>query len=210
MPSVPDSSSDFSLLDYGKAYIKNTRNKPGNVFLAVIHRIDRPVSGLVCFARTSKAASRLSRQIRMMSVKKHYLACVGDRPRGVSGTVKTFLKKNRKRNVVYVVRSGSPEAREAVTMWRLIGERDGVFLLHLQPITGRAHQLRVHLSRVLCCPIIGDVKYGADQGILGGKGLALHSWRLEIDHPTRGCRMEFSDELPELTPFSLFKEIVSL
>jgi len=207
MPVVPDSSGDYSLLDWGKDYIKNTCNKPGNVFLAVVHRIDRPVSGLVCFARTSKAASRLSHQLRRQSIKKRYLACVDKRPGQPSGTIETFLKKNHKTNVVSVVNEKNHGAKKAITRWQLVGESRGLFLLYLEPVTGRPHQLRVQLSRVLGCPILGDIKYGSREKILGGHGLALHSWRLGITHPTRKEQMEFCTSLPGYYPFSLFRDM---
>ncbi len=207
MPVVPDSSKDYSLLDWGKNYIKATCKKTGNVFLAVIHRIDRPVSGLVCFARTSKAASRLSHQLRKRSIRKRYLACVRERPGQVSGTIETFLKKNPRTNVVSVVNEKAHGAKKAITIWQMIGESRGLFLLCLEPVTGRPHQLRVQLSRVLGCPILGDVKYGSREKILGGRGLALHSWSLEIEHPTKKESMEFYAPLPDYYPFSLFKDM---
>ena len=206
MPVVPDSSKDYSLLDWGKNYIKTTCKKPGNVFLAVVHRIDRPVSGLVCFARTSKAASRLSHQLRKRSIKKHYLACVDKRPGQLSGIIETFLKKNHRTNVVSVVTEKTPGAKKAITRWKIVSESRGLFLLCLEPVTGRAHQLRVQLSKVLDCPILGDVKYGSRKKILGGRGLALHSWRLEIEHPTKKEPLEFYAPLPGYHPFSLFKD----
>ncbi len=207
MLAVPDSSGDYSLLEWGKNYIKTACKKPGNVFLAVIHRIDRPVSGLVCFARTSKAASRLSDQLRKRSIRKRYLACVAKRPGQMSGTIETFLKKNQRTNVVSVVNEKTPGAKKAITRWEMVGESRGLFLLCLEPLTGRPHQLRVQLSKVLGCPILGDIKYGSREKIFGGRGLALHSWRLGITHPTRKEPMEFCASLPGYYPFFLFRDM---
>ena len=203
MPVVPDASRDFSLLDWGKDYLRKTRNKPGNVFLAVIHRIDRPVSGLVCFAVTSKAASRLSEQMRGRRIRKEYLAISGRIPDRDSGTLKNYLIKDRRRNVVTSVAEGQSGARLAVTRWELKRQRGPFSLFGLKPVTGRSHQLRVHMSG-LGCPIFGDVKYGSSERFLDGRGIALHSWKLTLLHPTKRQQMQFCSHPPELFPYSIF------
>lgn len=203
MPVVPDASSDFSLLDWGKDYLSETRNKPGNVFLAVIHRIDRPVSGLVCFAVTSKAASRLSEQMRDRRIRKEYLAISSVRPHTGSGIIENYLFKNRKRNVVVEVPHGRHGSRFAVTRWELKESRKPFCLFALEPLTGRSHQLRVHMAG-LGCPIFGDVKYGSRERFLKGRGIALHSWRLTLFHPTKKEQVRLCSHVPELFPYSFF------
>ncbi len=205
MAVVPDASGDFSLLDWGKRYLKRTRNKPGNVFLAVVHRIDRPVSGLVCFAITSKAASRLSKQLREHRMSKEYLAISANRPDKHSGIIESYLLKDRRKNLVSVVPPGRPRAKRALTRWELISCRKGLCLFLLEPVTGRSHQLRVHMTS-LGCPIFGDKKYGSRRRFLNGRGIALHSYRLVLFHPTRGEAMEFRSPLPQYFPYPLFEQ----
>ncbi len=207
MPTVPDASGDISLLDLGKRYLKITRKKPGNCFLAVVHRLDRPVSGLICFAITSKAARRLSKELREGRFEKSYF-CVTDHASPVlskkrKGIIKTFLKKDRKRNVSRISRKGEKGAKLAITQWELKGERDGLFLYALRPITGRAHQLRVHMAKVLKAPILGDLKYGSTKKVLSGRAIALHAKRLKFSHPTRREVMVFTAPLPDYFPFGI-------
>ncbi len=180
MPMVPDRSGDLSLLDMGKEYIRRTKGKKGRVFLAVVHRIDRPVSGVVCFARTSKAASRLSAQLRERRFAKAYLAMVEGRPRKAHGIIDLPLKKDRRRNLVSV--DTGPSAKPAVTCWERLYSTDQRSLLLLVPVTGRSHQLRVHCA-AMGHPLVGDVKYGGrrETGMEGW--IALHSLNLSLAHP---------------------------
>ncbi len=205
MPVVPDSSCDYSLLDWGKDYIKKTKNKPGNVFLAVIHRIDRPVSGLVLFARTSKAASRLSDQMRKHLISKRYLAVVSGCPESDGDTIETFIKKDRKRNRVTITHCDTKGAKRAITRWTVLSKRQYNSLLCLEPVTGRPHQLRVHMAKVLCCPILGDIKYGNNRPVLSGKAIALHSWSIGVEHPTRKELVRIVCPIPIYEPFDLFQ-----
>ncbi len=200
MPVVPDASRDPSLLDWGRAYLKHSRNKPGNVFLAVIHRIDRPVSGLVCFAITSKAASRLSAQMRDQRIRKEYLAVSSGKPPGESGVIRNYLFKDRRRNIVSPARREKRGAMLAVTRWRFLESRHSFFLFRLEPVTGRPHQLRVHMAGMKC-PVFGDWKYGSRQRFLGGRAIALHSHRLTLEHPTRKEEMSFCSPAPECFPY---------
>ncbi len=210
MPAVPDCSRDYSLLDWGRDYIKKTKNKPGNVFLAVVHRIDRPVSGLVCFARTSKAASRLSKQMREGIISKEYLAVTKNVPNSFGGVVKNYLKKDRKRNITRIASREEAGAKRAITRWQVIGKRKGMHLFHLVPVTGRPHQLRIHLAKVLGCPILGDKKYGSDEKVFEGRALALHSWKLGFNHPTNKRQMQLIAPVPSHFPFkppALFSDL---
>ncbi len=204
MPCVPDSTGDPSLLDWGRAYLKRTRGKPGNVFLGVVHRLDRPVSGVVCFAITSKAASRLSDQMRRKEIKKEYLAVSRCKPRRKTGKIENFLVKNRRNNRSRVASEQAAGARRAVTLWSHVAEAGGFHLLKLLPETGRPHQLRVHCA-CLGCVIAGDLKYG-DTTPLDNASIALHALKLRIIHPVRREKMIFLAPPPDIVPWSLFNE----
>ena len=193
LPVVPDSSGDESLFDQAKAWIKVEFNKPGEVFLGVVHRLDRPVSGVVCFARTSKGAARMGEAFREKTAQKTYVARLA-RPlrdgKAAIGFVEHWLLKDSARNVVRVVPEGTVGAKLARSEYRVLGSRSRV---ELSPVTGRSHQLRVAMAS-LGSPLLGDLKYGADQP-LADKSIALHAQRLVLPHPTR-------DELVDVTaPF---------
>ncbi|MGC9021746.1 MAG: RluA family pseudouridine synthase [Dissulfurimicrobium sp.] len=202
--TVPDSTGDPSLLDWAKSYIKKSGSKPGNCFLGVIHRIDRPVSGLVCFAKTSKAASRLSEQMRMHTIRKTYLALTRAIPPARSGVLEHMLKKDHTRNLVQVFSKdfSDPLARPARTLWRTVEEKGGLYLLELIPDTGRPHQLRAQCAH-MGCPILGDIKYGAAEPLPDGS-IALHAFRLEIDHPTKRGRLVFKAPPPDTDVWHIF------
>jgi len=183
VPVVPDDSGDASLLDDAKAWVAAEFAKPGAVFLGVVHRLDRPVSGVTLFARTSKAAARLSEQFRTGRVRKTYWALCAGEPSAGEGTAEQWLLKDERANRVRVVAPGTAGAKLAVTHWRVLAGADGGAWLELRPQTGRAHQIRVALAS-LGCPILGDLKYGAVEP-LADRSIALHAWRLEVEHPTR-------------------------
>lgn len=183
LPVVPDSSGDESLLELARAWVKVEYRKPGEVFLGVVHRLDRPVSGVVCFARTSKGAARLGESFRTKTARKSYVAItVSPRPEGVAaaGTIEHWLLKDSARNVSRVVREGTQGAKLARSEYRFT--RGGT-RVELSPVTGRSHQLRVALAS-LGTPILGDLKYGAERP-LPDKSIALHARRLVLPHPTR-------------------------
>ncbi len=187
LPIVPDSSGDESLLDQARAWVKKEYSKPGNVFLGVVHRLDRPVSGVVCFARTSKAASRLSEAWRSNTVFKTYQGLgVGDVLED-SGHLTQWLIKDRERNVVRVVTAETTGAKKAETKWKILRREKGKVLFELIPITGRAHQLRL-AAATLGAPLEGDIKYGATKA-LPDRSIALHAGELEVPHPTKGDRV---------------------
>ena len=184
LPTVPDDSGDESLLDLAREWVRREFSKPGNVFLGVVHRLDRPVSGVVLFARTSKAADRLTRRFAAREARKRYLGVGLGRPRTPAGSVELWLAKDRSRNVVRAVAPGTAGAKRAVTHWRSVAERGGHTLLELRPETGRSHQLRVTAAE-LGCPLVGDLKYGAREPLDDGRAIALHAERLTVVHPTR-------------------------
>jgi 23S rRNA pseudouridine1911/1915/1917 synthase len=183
VPIVADESGDESLHERAKAWVARTKNKPGEAYLGVLHRLDRPVSGVVLFARTSKAAARLTDQFRARRVRKLYLAVVERAPEAPRGVLEQWLAKDRARNVVSVRAPQTQDAKRAVTRWSVREERpDGTALVELEPETGRSHQLRVAMSS-MGAPLVGDVKYGASAP-LDDRSIALHAARLEVEHPT--------------------------
>lgn len=187
VPSVPDASGDPSLLERARAWVRETYDKPGEAFLGVVHRLDRPVSGVMLFARTSKAAERLSAAFAERRARKVYWALTPAPPAGPEGrregTIEQWLRKDRGRNVVDVASEGAPDARRAETGWRVLEVRPGACLVELVPHTGRSHQLRVAMAS-LGLPLLGDLKYGADAP-LPDRSIALHARSLEVRHPTR-------------------------
>ena len=180
MLTAGDRTRDPSLLDIAKQYLKQQYGKPGNVYLGLVHRLDRPVSGVVLFARTSKAARRLSDQFRTGTVRKLYHAWVHGRPERSSAELVDFLLKDCKNNIVRVVGEGLEGARRAALEYSVLDQAEHRSLLEIRPHSGRAHQIRVQLaSRGL--PILGDVKYGGPRWRHGC--IALHASELTLDHP---------------------------
>jgi len=199
MPSVPDYTQDISLFDWAKIYLKTTYHKPGNVFLGVVHRLDRPVSGILCLAKTSKAASRLFTQIQQGVMQKTYLAIVHGKPNTIEGELVTILLKDKKKNRVtsYTADTHIKNGLVARSRWRVIHTQNGLSLLSLTPVTGRPHQLRVHCAE-LGCPIMGDVKYGPGRPLMPDGSICLHAWKLTLVHPTRGEEMKFAAGPPDI------------
>lgn len=187
MLSQGDASGDLSLVDWVRDDLRRRFAKPGNVFVGLVHRLDRPVSGVVLLARTSKGAARLSEAFREGSVEKIYWAIVEGEVATEAGEWADTLWKDERRNVVEVVPEGAEGARAAHLAFRVLDRGAGWTTVELRPTTGRGHQLRVQLaSRGL--PILGDLKYGARTAVpsrLGGNRIALHARRLTFTHPTR-------------------------
>lgn len=192
-----DRSGDICLLDLGKRWIKARYNKPGDVFLAMVHRLDRPVAGLVLFARTSKAAARLSSQFRERTIEKQYLAVVNGRMPERSGRLIHQLERCGQRS--QVVPAASQASQEARLSYRVVGEDGEKSLLQISLETGRRHQIRIQLAHV-GCPIAGDLRYGAPAP-LPGRQIALLAYQLTVDHPTRKERMVFACPRPQGWPW---------
>ena len=178
-----DKTGDVCLLDDVKSYIKETYNKPGNVFAGLVHRIDRPVSGAVIFAKTSKALSRMTLKIKEREFSKIYLAVVKNKPPKDAGELSDYMIKNEAQNKSYIVSSSTKGAKLAQLRYRVIGSSDSYYLLEVELITGRHHQIRCQLSN-LGCPIKGDLKYGAPRSNPDG-GISLHSRRITFIHPVK-------------------------
>ncbi|MBO6188825.1 MAG: RNA pseudouridine synthase [Prevotella sp.] len=176
-----DKTGDVPLLDVVKAYVKERYAKPGAVFLGVVHRLDRPVSGLVVFARTSKALSRLNDMFRNGEVHKTYWAIVQNKPAAPEGTLEHWLVRNEKQNKSYAYDRERPNAKRAMLKYRLIGQSDRYWLLEVNLLTGRHHQIRCQLS-AMGCPIKGDLKYGAKRSNPDGS-ISLLARRVEFVHP---------------------------
>lgn len=176
-----DKTGDTPLSDIVKDYIKQKYNKPGNVFLGVVHRLDRPVCGLVVFARTSKALSRLNEMFRKGEVHKTYWAITQNAPQEQAGTLTHWLVRNERQNKSYAYNREVLQAKKAVLNYRQIGQGERYSLLEVQLLTGRHHQIRCQLS-AMGCPIKGDLKYGARRSNPDGS-ISLMSRRVEFVHP---------------------------
>lgn len=196
IPTVPDSSGDESLLDRAKAWIRAEFSKPGNVFLGVVQRLDRPVSGVLVFARTSKAAARLSQALRERSAEKVYWGIGEGENREDEGVVEQWLEKDEVRNRVRAFAEPRGSAKRALTRWRVLARRPGRTLYELTPETGRPHQLRV-CAASLGTPLCGDLKYGASEA-LPDASVALHAHVLSIGHPTLPERLRLVAAPPAL------------
>ncbi len=176
-----------------KAYLKEKYRKPGNVFLGVVHRLDRPVSGVLLFARTSKAAARLSEQFRDGSIEKVYWAIVEGDVNRTAGTLEDWLRKDEKRGRVEVVEPGDRGARQALLHYHRRAAHGGLTWLEVRPQTGRTHQLRVQLAHH-GHPIYGDAKYGAIHTF--GRAIGLHARSLTFLHPIRNEPIALTAEVP--------------
>ena len=196
MPTQEDNSKDLDLLNYLKNYIKNKYNKPGNVYLGLVHRLDRPVGGIMVFAKTSKAASRLSNQIRLNKIEKTYLAVVEGVPNS-SGEFVDMLLKNEKTNIVKVDSNG----KKAILDYELLSTKNNLSLIKIHLKTGRSHQIRVQFSsRGL--PLFGDQRYNGKSKI--GQQIALFSSSLSFEHPITKEKMNFNYGLPNNYPWNIF------
>ncbi|MBR5849998.1 MAG: RluA family pseudouridine synthase [Alistipes sp.] len=191
----PDPSGESALEDQIKAFIKRRDSKPGQVFLGVVHRIDRPVSGAVIFAKTSKALARLNEMIRQGEIKKYYWALVEERPEAETGSLTHYILRDGRTNRSKALRQPRGEAKEGRLNYRMIGAGTHYTLLEVELLTGRHHQIRAQLSAI-GCPIRGDLKYGAKRSIAGG-GISLHSRRVGFDHPTRHEWIEVTAPVPK-------------
>ena len=198
-----DKTGDMPLSETVKAYIKEKYAKPGAVFLGVVHRLDRPVSGLVVFARTSKALSRLNDMFRNGEVHKTYWAIVQSRPPQDEGMLEHWLVRNEQQNKSYAYDHERPRAKKAVLKYRLIGQSDRYYLLEVHLLTGRHHQIRCQLA-AMGCPIKGDLKYGAKRSTPDGS-ISLLARRVEFVHPVSKETIAVEAPLPE---DSLWEKIV--
>ena len=197
VPTQEDNTKDKDLLTILKEYIKEKYNKPGNVYLGLVHRLDRPVGGIMVFARTSKAASRLSEQVRNKTFKKTYNAVVIGNIEN-AGKLKDNLLKDEKKNIVKVDKNG----KEAILNFKKIDFKDNMSLVEINLETGRSHQIRVQMSHH-GYPLFGDQKYNKTAKV--GEQIALFAKKIEFVHPTTNELLTFELDLPNRYPFTIFK-----
>ncbi len=190
----PNPSGESALEDQIKAFIKERDMKPGEVFLGVVHRIDRPVSGAVLFAKTSKALVRLNEMIREGRIHKRYWALTEKTPEPEAGELTHYLLRDGRTNRSRVYDTPKPEAKLGILRYRTLGLSTHYTLVEVELLTGRHHQIRAQLSKI-GCPIRGDLKYGAKRSIAGG-GISLHSRTIAFDHPVRHEPIEVTAPVP--------------
>ncbi len=190
-----DKTGDKALNEIVKDFLKDKYNKPGNVFCGVIHRLDRPASGIVVFAKTSKALSRMNQLIKDREIEKTYWAVVQNSPNDIEGRLEDFLLKNEKKNKSYVVSPNKEKALKATLDYRITKQSDRYKLLEINLITGRHHQIRVQLAHINC-PIKGDVKYGFKRS---NKDLSihLHARGILFTHPVSKEKIQITAPPPE-------------
>lgn len=198
--SQSDGSGAPDMLTILKRYIKEKYEKPGEVYLGLVHRLDRPVSGVMVFARTSKAASRLSEQIRTRKVEKLYRCVVNGVLEG-SGRLENFISKDEDKNIVTVIDSEKPGYKASYLDYRAIASKDGMTLVEVKLGTGRSHQIRAQMAHN-GYPLVGDQKYGQKDN--RSKDIALESFKLSFEHPVKREFIAFEAPIPGGFPWNLF------
>ena len=202
IPSQKDNTNDVDMCDILKNYLKEKYNKQGNVYLGLVHRLDRPVGGLMVFAKTSKAASRLSDSIRKKEFKKTYLVVVNGKLKEKERVLHDYLLKDKKNNMVSVVKKGTKDAKEAILEYKVLQEVDNFSLIMVKLITGRSHQIRVQFKNV-GNPLFGDQRYGREFSKIGQQ-IALWSYEVEFLHPTKKEVMKFILKPDKVSVWKLF------
>ncbi|MBE7087351.1 MAG: RluA family pseudouridine synthase [Clostridiales bacterium] len=202
VPTCEDSSKDMDLLTMVKEYIRTTYNKTGNVYVGLVHRLDRPTGGVMVFAKSSKAAARLSEQMKNGDFEKKYYAVVVGKPREEKATLTHYVKKNAVNNMVYVCAMTEAGAKMAELDYTLLDTKDDLSLVDVRLHTGRSHQIRVQMNAI-GNPVYGDMRYGGEKAKKGY--LALWSYYLSFTHPVSKERMVFRVQPPkDNNPWSKF------
>lgn len=201
-----DKTGDAPLGDLVKEYIKVKYEKPGEVFLGVVHRIDRPVSGIVIFARTSKALARMNELFREKKIQKTYWAVVKNRPPSDQGTLIHYLIKDEARNKSKAYDKEIENSQRSWLDYKVLGKSDNYFLLEINPHTGRHHQIRVQLS-TMGCPIKGDIKYGFDRTNEDGS-IHLHARSIQFIHPVKGEEIRLTASVPNEVIWNFFEKTI--
>ena len=202
IPTCEDSSGDKDLLNMIKDYIKVTYNKPGNVYLGLVHRLDRPTGGVMVFAKSSKAAARLSEQIKDGDFEKRYFTVLCGPPKEEKATLTHYMKKNAVNNMVYVCPPTVDGAKFAELEYQVLDSKDDISLVDVRLHTGRSHQISV-LMNAIGCPVYGDMRYGGEKEKKGY--LALWSYYLSFTHPVSKERMVFRVQPPkDINPWTAF------
>ncbi|MBT3544079.1 MAG: RluA family pseudouridine synthase [Saprospiraceae bacterium] len=197
-----DETGDRTLQDHVKTYIKKKYNKPGDVFLGVIHRLDRPVSGVTIFARTSKALTRMNALIKDREITKEYLALVSKRPLEIKGLLTHYIVKDTKKNFSHIYDKMKNGAKKALLRYEMVGQISGYVLMRINLETGRPHQIRVQMKRI-GCHIIGDVKYGYEFGNVD-KSICLHCSKMSFIHPIKKDRITIKLKPPKNDFWDIF------
>lgn len=196
-----DKTGDMTLLDYAKDYIKKRYNKPGNVFLGLCHRLDRPVSGVLLLARTSKGLERINKLFSQGEVRKTYMAVSTRAPKAQSGQIEHWLVKDGDRNLVTASTQPVVDGKKAITSFKVVSQADRYFMTELHPVTGRSHQLRVAMKS-LKAPILGDVKYGGS--VFDQRSIALHCRSMQFIHPVTKELLRIEAPFPDQEPWVYF------
>lgn len=190
-----DKTGDRPLSDTVKAYIKEKYHKPGDVFLGVVHRLDRPVSGVVVFARTSKALARMNKLFAEGNVHKTYLAITANRPKQEEALLETWLTRNERMNKSFSSPVEKPNSKLARLEYKVVASSERYNLLQVRLLTGRHHQIRCQLAAI-GCPIKGDLKYGAKRSNPDGS-ISLHAWRIQFEHPVSHAQIDVCAPFPD-------------
>ena len=202
IPSCEDDSKDADMLTLIKEYIREKYHKTGNVYLGLVHRLDRPTGGVMVFAKSSKAAARLSEQMREGDFEKRYMAVLAGVPKEEQATLRHYMKKNSVNNMVYVCAPTEMGAKYAELEYRTLEEKCGLALADIRLHTGRSHQIRVQMNAI-GCPVYGDMRYGGEKAKKGY--LALWAYYLSFTHPVSKERMVFRVQPPkDLSPWNIF------
>lgn len=202
--SQGDITGDDPIGEEVKQYIKEKYQKPGAVFLGLVHRLDRPTTGILMFAKTSKALERLNSMLKHKKIEKTYWAIVAKKPTQEAGTLKHYLSRIENKNITKASLIKVPESKEAVLDYKVLLGIDGYFLLEIKPKTGRQHQIRVQLAAI-GCPIVGDVKYGYKEANTD-LSICLLAKKLEFIHPVKQEPVSIEAPLPNLTLWQKFKK----
>lgn len=203
-----DKTGDIPLTEHLKLYLKEKYNKPGEVFLGLVHRLDRPVSGAVIFARTSKSLTRLTTMVKEHEITKTYWTIVDKSPEPTEGTLINYLKKNESQNKSYTVTEGSNGSKRAELNYKLLASGKTFHLLEIVLITGRHHQIRAQLAAI-GCHIKGDLKYGAKRSNPDGS-INLHARYLEFIHPVSKLVLKITAPVPSSVEWGFFNEATSV
>jgi len=200
-----DKTGDIPLSEIIRQWLKEKYNKPGNVFTGVIHRLDRPVSGVVVFAKTTKALERMNTLFREGEVKKIYWAIVKTPPPQAEGELVHYLVRNEKQNKSYAYNDEKQGSQKAILSYKLIAKSDNYFLLEVVLKTGRHHQIRCQLAKI-GCPVKGDLKYGFDRSNKDG-GICLHARRISFIHPVSKEPVTITAPVPDEKLWKQFKNL---
>jgi 23S rRNA pseudouridine1911/1915/1917 synthase len=198
-----DKTGDIPLSETIKQWLKDKYQKPGNVFIGVPHRLDRPVSGVTLFAKTSKSLGRMNEMFRQGEVKKTYWAIVANKPPQQEDELIHYLTRNEKQNKSYAYDKEKPDSKKAVLTYRLIAQSERYFLLEIDLKTGRHHQIRCQLAKI-GCPIKGDLKYGFNRSNPNG-GICLHARKVQFVHPVSMKEIEIIAPTPEEKIWEIWK-----